>query len=118
MDDALGTNIAVFSQAGESRFEKWALTRRFWQSDAWGADVISIGWAPNRNLLVVTTSPIYGSGAAYLLNLETQTSVTLAKVKDCASQIQAISERAVTVEFIDCEGPSPQQKSVVLPFSK
>ena len=53
-DDAEGTNIAVFySELGDPRFEKWTLTRRFWQSDKWGADVQSIAWMPNRNFLVV-----------------------------------------------------------------
>src|SRR5476651_1216798 len=63
-DDALGTNIAIcYFDLGDPRFEKWTLTRRFWQSDDWGADVRSIAWVPNHNSLVVTTCEIYGTGA-------------------------------------------------------
>jgi hypothetical protein len=117
-DDAVGTNIAVFySKLGDPPFEKWTLTHRFWQSDAWGADVHSIGWVPNRNALVVTTSEIYGTGAVYLLSLETQTSVVLAEPKDCGSEIQAISEQAVTVGLNDCEHAAASE-SLVLPFPK
>jgi hypothetical protein len=115
-DDAMGTNIAVYySDLGEPRFEKWTLTRRFWQSDDWGADVHSIGWVPDRNSLVVTTSEVYGTGAVYLLDLEKQTFVTLAEPKDCGSQIEQITDHSVTVRLNGCEHPA-RAKSVVLTF--
>ena len=115
-DDAEGTNIAVFySELGDPRFEKWTLTRRFWQSEKWGADVQSIAWMPNRNLLVVATSEMYGTGAVYLLDLERQTAVTLAELQACESQIQSISDHAVSVAVSDCEHTTPS-RMLVLPF--
>src|ERR1700676_973030 len=106
-DDALGTNIAVFyPQLGEPRYEKWTLTRRFWQDGQWSADVSALGWVPGRNLLVVATSAIYGTGAVYLLNLEKQTHTTLGSTKDCGSSITALSESSVTVDLNNCEDSS------------
>jgi len=115
-DDALGTNIAVFySDLGDPRFSKWTLTRRFWQSDSWGADVGAIAWVPHHNGLVVTTSEIYGTGSVYLLDLEKQSAVTLAEPKDCGAWIESIDELSVTIGINDCEHPKPQ-RSLVLPF--
>jgi hypothetical protein len=43
----LGTNIAVFyPELGDPRYEKWTLTRRFWQDEPWSADVSALGWVP------------------------------------------------------------------------
>lgn len=110
-DDALGTNIAVFyPQLGDPRYEKWTLTRRFWQDAPWSADVHSLGWVPNRNLLVVTTSEIYGAGSVFLLDLEKQTSEVLASTEDCGSSIVALSESSVTVGLNNCEDAKPFKK--------
>lgn len=115
-DDALGTNIAIaYLGPGMPSFEKWTLTRRFWQDRHWGADVHDLGWVPNRNLLVVTTSFIYGEGAVYLLDLERQEFVTLLIPEDCGSHILAINESSVTIGLNDCESPSPYRR-VVLTF--
>jgi hypothetical protein len=110
-DDALGTNIAVFyPELGEPRFEKWTLTRRFWQDGPWSADVSALGWVPNRNLLVVTTSEIYGTGAVYLLNLEIQIYTELGYTSDCSSAILALTEVSVTVGLSNCEDSKPSRK--------
>ncbi len=115
-DDALGTNIAVFYAAlGYPEFNPWSLTRRFWQGGAWGADVQGIGWVPGKNLLVVATSSMYGTGSVYLLRLESQTSVTLSEPKACLAKIQAISERSVTVSVRDCDESAPE-RLLALPF--
>jgi hypothetical protein len=110
-DDALGTNIAVFyPQLGDPRFEKWTLTRRFWQGGPWSADVGALGWVPGRNLLVVSTSAIYGTGGVYLLDLEKQTYTKLGSTSDCESSVAALSESSVTVALDNCENPRPSKK--------
>src|SRR3989442_11397753 len=113
-DDALGSNIAVlYSDLGDPRFEKWTLTRRFWQGEAWAADVHDLGWVPGRNQLVVTTSEIYGSGATYLLDLETQSFIVLFEPKDCGSHIVALNVSSVTLKVNYCEGEEPNRQVVV-----
>lgn len=108
-DDALGTNIAVlYGAAGDPRYNKWTLTRRFWQGDPWAADVHGLGWVPGSNLLVVTTSEIYGEGEIFLLNLEEQTFKVLASPKDCGSKILKLTEHEITVGTNDCEHPQPK----------
>jgi hypothetical protein len=110
-DDAVGTNIAVlYQELGEPRYGKWTLTRRFWQDGPWAADVSAFGWVPGRNLLVVATSEIYGSGAVYLLNLESQTFVSLGSTKDCGSTILALTDTSVTLGLNNCEVPQPFKK--------
>jgi hypothetical protein len=110
-DDAVGTNIAVFYQElGEPRYGKWTLTRRFWQDGPWAADVSALGWVPSRNLLVVATSEIYGSGAVYLLNLESQTFAPLGSTNDCGSAILAVTDSSVTLGLNNCEDSKPFKK--------
>jgi hypothetical protein len=113
-DDALGTNIAVmYADLGDPRFEKWTLTRRFWQDEAWAADVHDLGWVPGRNLLVVTTSVIYGGGATYLLELERQTFAVLYEPGDCGSHIIAINASSVTLRLNNCISEEPDRQVVV-----
>jgi hypothetical protein len=110
-DDALGTNIAVFyPQLGDPKYEKWSVTRRFWQDGPWAADVSGLGWVPGRNLLVVATSEIYGSGDVYLLDLEKQTFVDLGSTKDCGSTILELTKSSVTLGLDNCEDPKPFKK--------
>ena len=117
-DDALGTNIAVFyATLGGPRFEKWTLTRRFWQDQPWATDVHALGWVPKRSLLVVTTSEIYGEGAIYLLDLKAQTFIVLAKPEDCGAQILELTESFVTVGLNNCESATPY-KRLTLEFPK
>lgn len=117
-DDALGTNIAVFhGYPGDSLFEKWPINRRFWQGEPWGLDVSSIGWVPNKNLLVVATSEIYGEGSIYLLDLEKQKFKVLLTPNDCGSSILDITETTVTVGFNNCTNEEVTKK-VVLKFSQ
>jgi hypothetical protein len=119
-DDAVGTNIAVFYSAlGEPRFDKWTVQRRFWQDEPWSLDVHTLGWVPDRDLLVVTTSEIYGHGAVYLLDLRAQTFVILAEPQDCGAAILAIDKSSVTVGLNDCESPgSYKRMSLQFPKSK
>jgi hypothetical protein len=113
-DDAQGTNIAVVHlYPGDSEFEKWPIARRFWQGEPWALDVSSIGWVPNKNLLVVATSEIYGEGNVFLLDLESQESTVLLSPKDCGASITAISESSVTVALHDCVNEKPYKRVVL-----
>lgn len=110
-DDALGTNIAVFlSDLGAPLRQKWTLTQRFWQGEPWAADVAYIGWVPKKNLLVVSSSPIYGEGAVYVLDLETQTHTLLLKApedNECGATIVRTTETAVTLGLKRCSEAAP-----------
>ena len=113
-DDAVGTNIAVVHlYPGDSEFERWPIARRFWQGEPWSLDVSSIGWVPNKNLLVVATSEIYGEGSVFLLDLENQQSSVLLTPKDCGASITAISESSVTVGLNDCVNEKPNKRVVL-----
>ena len=113
-DDALGTNIAVTNlQQGGSQFEKWPLSKRFWQGQSWSLDVSSIGWVPNKNFLVLATSGIYGEGAIFLLDLEHQKSRILLNAQDCSAEILAINQATVTVGLNDCENEKTYKKIIL-----
>src|SRR5260370_20917304 len=82
--DALGSNIGVINTvpgAGPGRivlphpktWDKWDVTRRFWQETEWAADVTSFAWSPDLKSLYVGTMEIYGDGALYRLDLVTRT---------------------------------------------
>jgi hypothetical protein len=117
-DDAVGTNIAVYyAQLGEPKYEKWTLTRRFWQDEPWAADVSALGWVPGRNLLVVTTSEIYGAGAVFLLNLDVETYEKLGSTNDCGSKILDLTEDSVTVGLNNCEDSKPS-KNITMRFPR
>jgi len=58
----------------------------------------------------VATSEIYGSGAVYLLNLESQTLAPLGSTNDCGSAILALTASSVTLGLNNCEDPKPFKK--------
>jgi hypothetical protein len=74
-DDAQGSNIGVIlTRAGVGPVEgqppyKWGTSRRFWQSGPWVTDVTSFSWSQTGRFLYVATSPIYGDGGLFELNL-------------------------------------------------
>jgi len=69
-DDALGTHLGVVHVAlvSPATAAAWSLDNRFWQNADWSADASAYAWvAPD--VLLVTTSPVYGTGALYRLDL-------------------------------------------------
>jgi hypothetical protein len=74
-DDAQGSNIGiVLSSPGPGPVEgepphKWGIARRFWQTGPWVTDVTSFAWSPSGRYLYVATSPIYGDGGLFELDL-------------------------------------------------
>ncbi len=104
-DDALGTNIAVFLRdLGAPLSGPYDLGRRFWQGQKWAYDVTSYAWLPDGKLLVAT-SAIYGTGAVYVLELESQKSkVALEPQEDgCVPILKSIKGSRVKVEIASCE---------------
>jgi len=58
-DDALGTNVSVFlSDLGAPLRGAYRLTKRFWQSDEWGAD----RWSIQRSLWCADQHPMASGG--------------------------------------------------------
>ena len=70
-DDALSNHIGViyYGTMGSPVDESWKLDDRFWEDEAWGADVTSFAWASGGRVLYVATSPIYGTGQVFRLFL-------------------------------------------------
>ncbi len=105
-DDALGTNISIFlKDLGAPLLESYRLTKRFWQSDSWGADVTSFSWLPGNEYILISTSKIYGTGKVYKLNLKKQKSVVVYNPKEstCISEIVAVSKNKALLKITDCK---------------
>jgi len=104
-DDALGTNISIFlKELGAPFMGAYRLTKRFWQSDEWGANVTAFSWLQGSEYAVISTSKIYGSGKVYKLNLKKQKSVVVYNPKEdtCVTEIIAISNQKATLKITDC----------------
>ena len=104
-DDALGTNISIFlKELGAPFMGAYTLTKRFWQSYEWGADVTAFSWLPGSEYVVISTSKIYGSGKVYKLNLKEQKSVVVYNPKEntCVTEIIAITDQKATLKITDC----------------
>jgi len=94
-EDALATHIGVvYSRHMASPVDgAWSITDRFWQSPAWGADVQTIAWLPDRNMLFVSTGGVYGTGGLYQLDLPTRKVHELLPA-DVASSVTILSVAA------------------------
>jgi len=72
-DDALGTQLGViYQKPGVGPAEKntdWSNVKRFWQEGPWMIDVVQIVWSESKDYMYLTTSPIYGDGSFYELDL-------------------------------------------------
>lgn len=92
-DDALGINIGVINTepaagpgniklTGTKSWLNWSVGDRFWQSKDWSIDVNSYYWSKDLKHLWVATSPIYGTGNIYRLDLIERKAVNLTKNLD------------------------------------
>lgn len=124
-DDAQGSNIGiVLSSSGPGRIEaepgfKWGIARRFWQTGPWVTDVTSFAWSPSGKYLYVATSPVYGDGGLFELDLirqewkrlipEMLKPALLAQCKkskeNCYTRIERIDrdKKSITVVVYDME---------------
>ena len=108
-DDALGSNIGVIRiHLGAPTADAWSLHDRFWQDGTWGGDVTAFAWDSERDLLLVSTEAIYGTGAVYRIQLKTRQYSTLfppGKGKQwCDTEITSIDRkrRTLTIKIGDC----------------
>lgn len=117
-EDALGSHLGViyYKTMSNPVYESWSLTDRFWQQQEWGADVTGFAWDDTGKYLFVSTSPIYGSGAVYALDLGARSSHRLfpneihqhsmTRISElCSTAIRAVrsNERRVEVAARDCD---------------
>lgn len=76
-EDAIGTYMSVIHLgpigAPASKNGRWTLKDRHWYDSLWGADITGFKWAKDGLSLKVSTSPIYGSGGYFEINLKTRT---------------------------------------------
>jgi len=89
----------------------WSLADRFWQDPEWASDVTSYIWDFSGKYLLVATSPIYGSGKVFRLNLKERTSKVIwappASCKgECMVELISISEvgKLLKLKIRDWEG--------------
>lgn len=79
-DDAMGSNIGIINAtpgAGPGGIDlgptkewpNWYVNNRFWQESGWATDTTAVVWSKDLKSLYVPTSPIYGTGNLYKLNL-------------------------------------------------
>jgi hypothetical protein len=80
-EDALGTYMSVIYLepigAPSTTNGRWKLEDRYWHDPLWGSDITGFKWAKDGLYLLVSTSPIYGSGGLFELNLESRTAKQL-----------------------------------------
>lgn len=108
-DDALATNVAVFlSDMHNPLRGPYLLTKRFWQNEEWSADVSDILWLSDGKHLLIATSPIYGTGEIYKLDLENRKYISIYKYTGesevCAVHISEIDSNKISVNITDCDG--------------
>ena len=76
-EDALGVYLSVvwYAPMGAPATVngRWSLERRYWEDGLWGSDITGFKWSKDGLKLVVSTSPVYGSGGLFELNLEDRT---------------------------------------------
>jgi hypothetical protein len=76
-EDALGTYMSVIhlgsigAPASENR--RWTLENRHWYDSLWSSDITGFKWAKDGLSITVSTSPIYGSGGYFEINLRSRT---------------------------------------------
>ena len=120
-EDALGSYIGIVrrSTMGVPGDGAWDLADRYWQEEAWAADVRSIAWIHSGKSLLVSTSNIYGAGAIFLLDLDARSSMVLfqGSTNSQILTIQRVDESKHQVffsirEFIDGKERATRQQSV------
>ena len=76
-EDALGTYMSVIHLgsigAPASENGRWTLDDRHWYDSLWSSDITGFKWAKDGLSITVSTSPIYGSGGYFEINLRTRT---------------------------------------------
>ena len=76
-EDALGAYMSVVHLgpigAPATQNGRWTLKDRYWHDPLWGSDITGFKWKKDGTHLGVSTSPIYGSGGFFELDLKSRT---------------------------------------------
>jgi len=114
-DDALGTNVALYvKDLGVPIAGPYDLGKRFWQGQKWSYDATSYAWLKDGRLLLAT-SAVYGSGAVYLLDPETQKAKVVVDPQKggCVLTLKSVTETRAVAEATSCE----QRKDYTVEFA-
>jgi len=80
-ENAIGTYLSVVHLgpigASASKNGRWTLENRYWYDSLWSSDITGFRWSKDGMQLTVSTSPIYGSGGYFELDLKTRTAKQL-----------------------------------------
>lgn len=69
-DEGVGTTIGIVLHAPDAvGGSGWRAENRFWQEREWARDVTSFLWDPERMVLYVGTSAVFGKGGLFRLDL-------------------------------------------------
>jgi hypothetical protein len=75
-NDALDTYLAVVYLnpigAPVTQNGRWSLIDRLWHDAVWGFEVTGFKWSQDGAHLLMSTSPVYGSGGFFDLELQTR----------------------------------------------
>lgn len=97
-EDALGSHLGViyYGNIGVPLEGMWALTDRFWQEPAWGAEVTAFVWDSKNELLLVSKSGIYANASVYRLELKNRRSSKLFPVETDEQWLPPVREICFT----------------------
>jgi hypothetical protein len=119
-DDALGTNISVVKLKFDAPMVgPYTLTKRTWQGGDWAFSITSFMWGTDKKSLYVATEGYNGSGRAYYLDVETQTSQEIWSMSpgDCGSVLTGMNEEHVLLQNIPCTDNKARDITIDIPKS-
>ncbi|WP_417455175.1 hypothetical protein [Kiloniella sp.] len=95
----------------------YSLTQRTWQGGDWAFSITSFMWGNDRKSLYVATEGYNGTGKAYYLDIETQTSqeVWSTSPGDCGSVLTGMNDKNITLATIPCDGKQPRNIEITIP---
>ncbi|WP_417433288.1 hypothetical protein [Kiloniella sp.] len=117
-DDALGINISIVKLKFDAPIiGPYSLTQRTWQGGDWAFSITSFMWGNDRKSLYVATEGYNGTGKAYYLDIETQTSqeVWSTSPGDCGSVLTGMNDKNITLATIPCDGKQPRNIEITIP---
>ncbi len=104
--DASRTDVAVFLTKLDNRLSrKYGPGRRYWLGEPWASDVTTYAWLEDGKHMLVATSYICGTGAVYLLNLETQQFEVKKPIPNgaCLASLRQINDNQIVVGVTNCK---------------
>ncbi|WP_125911878.1 hypothetical protein [Kiloniella majae] len=117
-DDALGTNISIVKLKFDAPIVgPYTTTKRTWQGGDWAFSITSFMWGKDKKSLYVATEGYNGTGKAYYLNVETQSSQEIWSMSsgDCGSVLKGMDKNNIILENIPCSGNQAQEVKLPIP---